>query len=232
MNIRRISAIFEKDLKDLMKNLTLIITVAIPVIIALVLDRVLADAEPTVSMMYMIVGGTFAAVTSGTIMNMMAEENEKKTLRGLIQSPASLLDIIIGKSLVTVLATLVSLIVSLLITGIEPFLNIRVILGLILLLVFFVLLGVCAALFAKSVAATSAFLMPFTFLFGFTPMIGSLGFAGENSIAARITVTFPVMQAMKLHDNSSWLPLGIITIWVLGAAVITYICFQKTKVDD
>lgn len=62
---------------------------------------------------------------------MMAEENEKKTLRGLIQSPASLADILIGKSLVVGLFTLVSLIISLAILGKTHFLAVQPIIGLI-----------------------------------------------------------------------------------------------------
>ncbi|WNS45194.1 ABC transporter permease subunit [Paenibacillus sp. MMS20-IR301] len=232
MSIRRINAIFEKDIKDLMKNLTMLITMFTPIIIALVLGRVRNGAELTLAMVYIIVGGTFAVVTTGTIMSMMAEENEKKTLRGLIQSPASLLDIIIGKSLVTVLATLFTLIVSLLIVGIGPFLDLKAVLGLVLLLLFFLLLGIGFALSAKSVAGTTAYLMPFTFLFGFTPMIGTLGLLADNSIGLRILDKFPVMQAVQAHDTSSWMPMGIIGIWVLGAAIFTYLCFRKTRMDD
>ncbi|AIQ48641.1 hypothetical protein R70723_24070 [Paenibacillus sp. FSL R7-0273] len=232
MSVRRISAIFEKDIKDLMKNLSLIITVIVPIIIALVLKRVSAEADLPVAMTYVIIGGLFAVVTSGTIMSMMAEENEKKTLRGLIQSPASLVDILIGKSLVTILATLFSLIITLLITGIEPFLNLKALLGLVLLLLFFLLFGTAVALYSKSVAGTTAYLMPFTFVFGFTPMIGTLGIVSKDGIIAQILARFPVMQAIEVHDSTSWKPLGIIGLWVTGAAIVTYVCFRKTSTDD
>src|SRR5690625_7101426 len=94
-----------------------------------------------ISLVYLVVGVVFSTTTSGLIMMMMAEENEKMTLRGLIMSPASFWDIIIGKSLVTALLTLVTLIISLLFTDIEPFLNIKAIIGLVLLFLFFLFLG-------------------------------------------------------------------------------------------
>ena len=59
------------------------------------------NEELPVFLLYIVVGTTYSAVTSSAMMTMIAEENEKKTLRGLIQSPASMMDIIIGKSLVT-----------------------------------------------------------------------------------------------------------------------------------
>lgn len=230
MNIQRISAVFEKDMKDFMKNLMLLMMPGIPIILALMYTR-MNDEELPVAMIYIIVGVTFSAVTSSMMMTMMAEENEKKTLRGLIQSPASFLDIIVGKSLVTGLITFITLVASLLIIGIEPFLSFRVIIGLILLFLFFLLLGIGIGLFSKSIAATSVYLMPVMFLFGFTPMFSLFGLA-EDSIVIKILDTFPVMQAIEIHDTSSWLPIGIIAIWMIGAALFMFICFKKTTTDD
>ena len=164
-------------------------------------------------------------------MTMMAEENEKKTLRGLIQSPASFLDIIVGKSLVVGLMTLISLVVSLIIVGFDPFLNVRALLGLILLFLYFLFLGIGIGLFSKSIAATSAYIMPVMLLFGFTPMIEFLGL-DKDSIIIKVADTFPIMQAIEIHETNSWLPLGIIAVWVLGAALFMYVCFKKTMTDD
>ncbi|HLR63222.1 MAG TPA: ABC transporter permease [Lentibacillus sp.] len=231
MNVQRISAIFEKDIKDFMKNMMLLMMPIIPIVLALIYGRMGGGEELPISLIYLVVGVTFSAVTSTCMMTMMAEENEKKTLRGLILSPASFLDIIIGKSLVTGLITFISLAVSLAVIGIDPFLNIKAILGLILLFLFFLFLGIGIGLFSKSIAATSAYLMPVMFLFGFTPMIAQLGFS-EDSIVMTIADTFPIMQAIELHDSASWLPLGIIAIWMVGAALFMYVCFKKTMTDD
>ncbi|WP_010529762.1 ABC transporter permease [Lentibacillus jeotgali] len=231
MNVQRISAIFEKDIKDFMKNMMLLMMPLIPIVLSLMYTRIGGDEELPIFLIYLVVGVTFSAVTSSCMMTMMAEENEKKTLRGLILSPASFLDIMVGKSLVTGLITLISLAVSLVIIGIEPFFSIRAILGLVLMFLFFLFLGIGIGLFSNSIAATSAYLMPVMFLFGFTPMIRLLGLA-EDSIAITIADTFPIMQAIEMHDSASWLPLGIITIWVLAAAIFMYVCFKKTMTDD
>ncbi|QKY68395.1 ABC transporter permease [Lentibacillus sp. CBA3610] len=230
MNVQRISAIFEKDIKDFMKNMMLLTMPLIPVVLALIYDRMGTEEFP-LTLLYLIVGVTFSAVTSSTMMTMMAEENEKKTLRGLILSPASFVDIIIGKSLVTGLITLVSLVVSLMILGIDPFLNTIPISGLILQFLFFLFLGIGIGLFSKSIASTSVYLMPVMFLFGFTPMVGQLGFS-EDGIVMTIFDTFPVMQAIEAHENSSWAPIGIITLWVAAAALFMFICFKRTVTDD
>ncbi|TFJ91784.1 ABC transporter permease [Lentibacillus salicampi] len=234
MNVQRISAIFEKDMKDFMRNITMLMMPSISIILALVYNGMGiggGEDEYLIFTIYVIVGVTFSAVTSVCMVTMMAEEKEKKTLRGLMLSPASFVDIITGKSLVTGLITFITLVISLLIIGFEPLLNVRAMLGLILMFLFFLMLGIGIGLFAKSVAAASAYSMPVMFLFGFTPMIELFGL-GEDSIAIHIAGVFPIMQAVELHDTNSWLPLGIIAIWVIAAALFTYICFKKTRTDD
>lgn len=232
MNMQKISAIFEKDLKDFSKNIMLLMLPAIPILLALMYMRIGdGDTALPIEVIYVLIGATFSTVTASMMMTMIAEENEKKTLRGLIQSPTSMLDIIVGKSLVVGLVSLLTLVISLLIIGIEPFLNIKAILELILLFLFFLLLGIGVGLFSNSMAATSAYLMPIMLLFGFTPMIQGLGFS-EDHIVYKVVEFFPVVQGMRSHDTSSWLSIGIITIWTLAAAIFMYICFRKTMTDD
>lgn len=232
MNIQRIQAIFEKDIKDFMKNMMLLMMPTIPVIIALLYSSFgEGDEELPLFMLYLIVGMTFSAVTSTSMMTMMAEENEKKTLRGLVLSPASFIDILVGKSLVTGLITVISLVISLLIAGIEPFLGLKPIIGLILLFLFFLFLGIGIGLFAKTVAVTSVYMMPVMFLFGFTPMYTMLGIDEDNIISKTLNV-FPLPQLIDMHETESWQPLGIVLVWVIGAALFMYICFRKTRTDD
>lgn len=233
MNFQRISAIFEKDIKDFMKNTMLIFMPIIPIFLALMYSRMGDGQEEALPLfiIYLVVGITFSSVTSGLIMMMMAEENEKKTLRGLMMSPASFLDIIVGKSLVTALFTWGTLIISLLIIGIEPFLNFKAIIGLILLFMFFLFLGIGVGLFVKSVGITTAYLMPIMFIFGFTPMLDLLGL-DEGSLALKVAHTFPLPQLIDMHDTSSWMPLGVVSLWVLGAGLFMYICFLRTRHDE
>ncbi|WP_077328019.1 ABC transporter permease [Virgibacillus siamensis] len=232
MNVHRIQAIFEKDLKDFMKNMMLLMMPTIPIILALLYSRLgKGDEELPLFMLYMIVGITFSTVTSSCMMTMMAEENEKKTLRGLVLSPASFIDILVGKSLVTGLMTAISLVISLLIAGIDPFLAVKPIIGMVLLFLFFLFLGIGIGLFAKTVAATSAYLMPVMFLFGFTPMFNLLGI-DEDSIVTKIINVFPLPQLIKMHEDGSWFPLGIVLIWVIAAAAFMALCFRKRSTDD
>lgn len=229
MDIQRITAIFEKDIKDFMKNMMLLVLPIIPIGMAFMFDQV-SDELP-LSLVYLIVGGTFGGVTASSMMTMMAEENENKTLRGLILSPVSLLDIIIGKSLVTGLLTFITLIVSLIIVSIEPFLNFRAIIGISLLFLFFLFLSIGIGLFSATIASTSGYVMTVMFLFGFTSMARLFGLE-KDSLALKIIDLFPIMQAIKIHDTRSWVPILIITVWTIAALLFAYRCFRKVRTDD
>src|SRR5699024_3497655 len=91
---------------------------------------------------YIVVGVTFSTIAAGSMMILMAEENEKKTLRGLIMSPASYLDIIVGKMLVTTFMTIITLVISIVLMGNTEILGFQQIIGMIILFFFFLFLGI------------------------------------------------------------------------------------------
>lgn len=233
MNTQRIAAIFEKDYKDFLKNTTLLVTAVLPILMALMYSQMTEGGdEALIFTLYTIIGITFSVVTTNTMLTMMAEENEKNTLRGLIQSPATFADIIVGKSLLTTLLTVVTLVISLFILGFEPLLELRVIVAIFLLFIFFLMIGIGVGLYAKSIASTYVYSMPIMFLFGFTPLLLMLDFFVNNEIASTIIEYFPIVQAIELHDTTSWLPVGVISLWVLASIIFVIVFFKRSMTDD
>jgi len=231
MNITRIGAIFEKDMKDFMKNPSLFIMPLMPILMAFLYERIGNGEELPLLMIYIIIGTTFAANASGCLMIMMVEEKEKMTLRGLMMSPASIVDIIFGKSLVAILLTVGSLVISLSIIGFTGTNSFQAIIGLFFALLFFILLGIGIGLFVKTIASTQVYLTPILFIFGMTPFIDFLGLE-KNSLGLRIGQAFPLPQLIKMNETGSWIHLGVVGIWVVGAAIFAYIFFAKTRIDD
>lgn len=232
MHLARIQAIFEKDLKDFMKNTMTLFMPFIPILIAFMFNRMSAgvDEEMPIMLHYLIVGVTYSAVTSAAIMMMMAEEKEKKTLRGLMLSPASFFDIIVGKSVVVTLLSFASLIVSLLLLGIEPLLNLQAIIGILILYCFFLFLGIGIGLFVKNVGITTAYYMPIMFIFGFTPYIEFMGLSSD-SITMKIANTLPLMQLVKMHDTHNWTSILVVLAWTVAAFLFMYIFYKKARKD-
>lgn len=220
MNISRIGAIFEKDLKDFSKNMMLIFMPVLPILLAAMYSRMGGDEKMPLVMIYIVLGTAFAGVTYCCLAFMMAEEKEKNTLRGLVISPATMLDVVIGKSLVVILLTLISVIVSLWLMGFEQFTNFQAIAGLSVALLFFTMLGAGVGMFVKNVASTQIYLMPVLFLFGMTPLIDGLGLS-KGSIVLKILHAFPLPQLMKMNETGSWKHFGVVAFWLIASIIFS-----------
>ncbi|MCG7332033.1 ABC transporter permease [Salinicoccus roseus] len=232
MNTGRIMAIFEKDLKEFTRNAMLFTTILLPIILAFMYSRMGGGEEALPAMLvYLIVGVAFSAILCSGIMTMMAEENEKNTLRGLMQSPASMLDILAGKSLVVVLMTAVSLIISFLIMDVAFEWSIASIGGLILLALFFLNVGIAVGLTVDSVATTSVYLLPIMFIFGFTPMIETVVPDSDHFIR-RLTDYLPLYQNISLHGEETTVPLLILLAWTLVSFLYVTWAFRKRMSDE
>lgn len=232
MSLQRVMAIFEKDLKDFFKNAMVLFMPIVPIFLAFLYSRMGEEGEAIpLFIILLVIGASFASVTSGCLMIFMAEEKEKNTLRGLTLSPASLADILIGKSLLTFVLTLFTLVVSFFFLGFESFMNVKGIIGLILLFLFFLFLGIGVGLFVQSVGMTTAYLMPIMFIFGFTPMIAFFGLE-ESSLVMKIAEKFPIFLLLEILEENVWLPLFYVFLWVLASALFVYLCFIKTRKDD
>lgn len=233
MNITRIMAIFEKDLKEFMKNMMLFTSVLIPIILSFLFTN-LGDATGGLpaETLALIAGVVFSAVTFSAIMTMIAEENEKDTLRGLLQSPATFMDIIVGKSMVIGLMTIISLVASIFVIGPTDYWTGENIVSLILLGVFFINLGIGIGLIVKSVATTSVYLIPIMFIFGFTPYIELL-VTDPDSIAIKIAEYFPLYQHIFILNGEGGIKEFIIlAAWVAVSFVVTLWGFKARKSDD
>src|SRR5690625_2286292 len=230
MKVARIQAIIEKDIKDFMKNSMTVFMPAVPIILALFYSRMGTgiDEEIPLMIIYLVIGVSFATVTTNSMMALMAEENEKKTLRGLMMSPASYIEIIIGKSLVVVVLTFTTLIVSLYIMGSGVLLDVQHIIGIFVLFFFFLLLGIGVGLFVKTVGMTTAYSMPIMLLFGFSPVIESLGFDADG-IIMKVATYMPINQLVDMEETGSWGAIGIVLIWTVVAGIFTIVRFQKLK---
>lgn len=233
MSMARVMAIFEKDLKEFMRNMMLFTSILIPIALAAFYGRVDGGGGGVPNeLLIIIVGVVFTAVTFSAMMTMMAEENEKDTLRGLLQSPATIMDIIAGKSLVITLMTIISLVPSVMLVEASGFWSFENISGLILLGVFFLNLGIGIGLIVKSVATTSVYLIPIMFLFGFTPYIEIL-IADESHTARQIAEYFPLYQNLFiLNGNGGAVQFLILAAWVAVSFVIVLWAFNKRKSDD
>ncbi|WJY27320.1 ABC transporter permease [Sporosarcina trichiuri] len=195
LSFKRIHAIFMKDYKDFSRNLAVSIIIFLPPVLAAFFSRM--GTGGTIETHYMVINMSFAMVAAFVQSCLIAEEKEKNTLRGLMLSPASTSEILIGKSLLSLSLTLVSIVLSLLLGDYRPA-NIGIITVAILVSsVFYIALGTMLGLFAKTVMEASLYVTPVFVLFSFGTLLPA--FAEQ----------YPVLKAATYLPNIQLLEIGI-----------------------
>ncbi|MUK89416.1 ABC transporter permease subunit [Ornithinibacillus sp. L9] len=233
VSMKRIYAIFQKDLKDLSKNLFVSSIVILPVLMAFMYSRM----GDILDLHYLIINLTLASVTAFIQCAVIAEEKEKHTLRGLMLSPATLPEILTGKSLVSLILTIVTLVVCMMITGYEPANLVLISFVILLSCLFYLALGTLLGLLTKTVVEASVVILPFMFLFGFGSMLkplvddyAILGFVEYLPNTQLVELAYKIESGLGF--GSLWSHLAIILTWVIVATILTIFVYRKREMDD
>lgn len=230
MKMNRVMAIAEKDFKEFMRNMMLLTMPILPIVMSLIFSKTPLQGEEGKSLAILMIAICLGAVLTGTMMTMIAEEKEKNTLRGLVNSPASMLDILIGKSLVVSFFTIITIFISLIIIDVSVLTNGKMIIGFILLFLFFLFIGIAIGLAVKNVSETSVYYLPVLFLFAMAPTFSNMGFDKDNFFV-KLNSYSPTAQYNLLAQNNDIKHIIIIGIWTLISFIITAFLFKKNSID-
>ncbi len=230
MKMNRVMAIAEKDFKEFMRNMMLLTMPILPIVMSLIFSKTPLQGEGGESLAILMIAICLGAVLTGTMMTMIAEEKEKNTLRGLVNSPASMLDILIGKSLVVSFFTIITIFISLIIIDVSVLTNGKMIIGFILLFLFFLFIGIAIGLAVKNVSETSVYYLPVLFLFAMAPTFSNMGFDKDNFFV-KLNSYSPTAQYNLLAQNNDIKHIIIIGIWTLISFIITAFLFKKNSID-
>ena len=232
-SMKRANAIFQKDFKDISRNSAVSITALMPLILAFVYGKM---GDITIDAHYMVINFTLVTVGSFVQCSLIAEEKEKNTLRGLMLSPASTLEILGGKSLLSTIASMIIIVIGIILTGYRPENVVVIAVAILFTSIFFIGLGTLLGLLAKSVMEASVIVLPFMFIFGF------------GSMFTMFADKYPILKVMDYTPNSQLLELaqkvesgvgivgvsphlGIIALWIIVISLITIVVFKKRMTD-
>lgn len=232
-SLKRVNAIFIKDWKDLQRNSYILFTLAIPLVFAAMLGRM--NAATDVLSTYPI---NLALIIAGAFIQaaMVAEEKEKNTLRGLLLSPASTLEILIGKSALSGLMTILVIIGSIIFSGYTvpslPLFSLSTLLG----LVFYLATGTILGLLSRTVMETSIIGMPVLIIFGMSSMFKPMV---ENATLINIIELLPNEQLNQIWFGLSdgkgaadiLMNLFILFLWVAVSFILTIVIYKKRRFD-
>ncbi|MEG0386321.1 MAG: ABC transporter permease [Solibacillus sp.] len=234
ISIRRIQAIFMKDYKEFSRNYAVSFVVLIPIFLAIVYGK---SGSNTIQTYFLPINMTFSMVTAYIQACLIAEEKERNTLRSLMMSPASITDILLGKSVLVFVITAVLLAVSMFLVGYTPE-NIPVlVMGLVVSTVFYIAMGIICGLFTKSVMEASLAILPVMIIFSFAPLAIVLG---ETHIVYKIVQWLPgsqlILLAEEINKQASTMslltPIAVMSIWSVVAILISVVLFKKRTKDE
>ncbi|MED4402894.1 ABC transporter permease [Metabacillus fastidiosus] len=230
-SIKRVNAILMKDWKDLLKNSYIIFTLALPLIFAAWIGRI---GEGNSALSGMIINLTLVIVGAFIQAAIVAEEKEKNTLRGLMLSPATTAEILIGKSALSALMTIIIIIGSIFLAEFKipslPLFALTILIGLII----YIAIGTILGLLSRTVMETTIIGMPVMFILGMGSMFKTMI---ENEFILKIMSYLPNEQL-----DAIWTGLNsgqgvmtnflILLIWIVVILALTFIIYGKRRFDN
>jgi len=230
--MRRVSAIFRKEVQDFKTNSQVLLMAFLPIILSFLFSRFGAGKE-----MLGITTITAFLFVAGFVQSMViAEEKEKHTLRVLMLSPASSVEVLLGKSILTACLTLGICIVNLFI--LDQFSGNLLLLGFIFLCgtILFIVIGTMIGLLAASVPQTSIIGMPILMTMylavQFEPMV-------ENKVIKTMIGYLPTSNIVKaLNSLVGGTGFGSISghvlnvaVWLIISLFVCLIVYKKKQLD-
>ncbi|ANC10641.1 MULTISPECIES: ABC transporter permease [Bacillus cereus group] len=231
-SMRRVSAIFRKEVQDFKTNSQVLLMAFLPIILSFLFSRFGVGKE-----MLGITTITAFLFVAGFVQSMViAEEKEKHTLRVLMLSPASSVEVLLGKSILTACLTLGICIVNLFI--LNQFSGNLLLLGFIFLCgtILFIVIGTMIGLLAASVPQTSIIGMPILMTMylavQFEPMV-------ENKVIKTMIGYLPTSHIVKalnsLVGGAGFSSISghvlNVAVWLIIALIACLIVYKKKQMD-
>ncbi|MGG0185065.1 ABC transporter permease [Bacillus rhizoplanae] len=232
-SMKRFSAIVRKEMYDAGKNSQILIMALLPVLLAFFYSNIDSQKEFfagfTVAMTLTMVGSFVQAI-------MIAEEKEKHTLRVLMLSPANPIEVILGKSVLTIFFVIAASFASLLILG-----TLKGNIGMLIVILLAgtllcIILGTIVGLLSQNMAQTSIVGMPIFLLFTLGPMLQEFV---KNEIVKKAVGFLPTTHIIEgidkvIHGKGfSAIQEHLINnaIWAAFLIVICFFVYKKKQLD-
>lgn len=233
LSMTRIQAILMKDYKEFSRNYAVSIMVFMPLILAFLYSK---TGSATIATYFLSINIAFSMVTTYVQCCLIAEEKEKNTLRSLMLSPASLGDILIGKSLFVFIITIVIVALTIFIVGYNPANLFILAIALIVSTVFYIAMGTLCGLFAKTIMEGSLIILPVILIFSFGPLALALSSA---SPIFKIAEWLPSSQLVVLGEALEGtyttmdviIPIATIIAWSIVTWIVVGYIYKKRMVD-
>ncbi|MEX2948253.1 ABC transporter permease [Staphylococcus warneri] len=228
MKMNRLTALFEKELKETWRNpsvyLMPLLIIGLTLLYHFMLNEMETNKEQKIFFIVLIINFSFIMCNTVITLQSIAEENDKKTLIGLIQTPTTMLEILLSKALLGILLSVIISVISLILLGQSFSIDWSGVISLLLLLIFYTCLGILAGLLSNTIGQSQFYNFIIIFLFGMAQM---KMFLDTNEIIDKILSFIPSNLVFTLLLENETNNLIYLSIWVIIIIILTILTYRK-----
>ncbi|OAB41870.1 ABC transporter permease [Paenibacillus glacialis] len=235
ISLKRARAIFVKDYKEFSRNYAVSIMLLFPICLALILR----SAPPSLlhGAIGIVLNTSFVILPCFVQACLIAEEKERNTLRSLMMTPATTMDVLIGKSTLVFVMSAIVLTISTYILGYEPASIWAFVAAIILSIILYTAAGTICGLFSQTVLEASLSIIPVAVIF-----TGAPG-------GAFLVDDYPILKVLEYVPSSQLVyllgipnigfttgdllkPLLIILAWTVVLTIVSVVLYQRRLKDE
>ncbi|WP_211749777.1 ABC transporter permease [Paenibacillus sp. Marseille-Q4541] len=237
-SMKRFQAIIQKEWKDSIRNPQVLTMTAFPIVFAFLFARMGTDrtASENVLMLSFPILMALSMTGAFVLAMMIAEEKEKHTLRALMLSPASTLEILLGKSFLTGVLTVIAIVFSIMASEL-PNVNLTVLALFILInLIMFLAFGLIIGLLSRTVQESSIIGLPVLLIFVMAPMFAPML---NNEMLVQVVSILPTQKFMDMLNGmalgqglgESMGDLIISIVWMIASIAAAALMYSRRRFD-
>jgi len=233
ISLKRVRAIFVKDYKEFSRNYAISISLIVPILFAFLFRSAGPSLPGAIGFLFNI---SLVLLTCLVQACLIAEEKERNTLRTLMMTPATTMDVLIGKSSLVFVMSAVALAIATYVMGYEPASLWAFAAAIILSIILYIAVGTICGLFSKTVLEASLSIIPAALVFT-APPVAPLLF-GDYPILKVLdyTPSIQLVQLLELRTGFTTVdllkPLLIILAWTIVFTIISVVLYQRRLKDE
>ncbi|TCT16089.1 ABC-2 type transport system permease protein [Natranaerovirga pectinivora] len=236
-SIKRVNALFKKEIKDFTKNLNVFFMCLLPILFAFIysfLGSMPGEHMEKSQTLLLVMTMNLVIVGCSIMAILISEEKEKNTLRTLMLSSVSPVEFLTGKTLVMLVITILNNIFIYMILGLDSrHMGMYIILST-LVVITMITIGAIIGLMVQNQMATGVMVMPIALGFLMIPMLGEV-----NEVAMTIAEWLPnynleiILERVFNEDSVNIFSknLTVIIGWIIGSIAIFVYVYKKKGLD-
>lgn len=236
ISLKRINALFKKEVKNFSKNKNTLLMTFMPIFFGLLYNYLYSDINlGKTFILFLCVNMNLVLCGSYIIAMLIAEEKEKNTLRTLFISGVSAFEFLSGKVIITFILTHVSNIILFFIYNVNVnYLGIYLLFS-ILVSISMILIGALIGLISPTEMSTGVIGLPILGLLLIIPMFAE--YSDSFKTIANFTPNYHMNLIISSYLNSGNLPsdflksIIIIFLWIIISTLAFFITYNKVGLD-